>query len=653
MGKLFTITEGLENMGAVKTGGQGSVYKTRRTGSIITAVKLLPTPIYSESADDKNFSDFQAEVQKLRRVSEKPCINVVKILASGITETGNLPFIEMEYIEGPDLEDLLKPPHDPVFTIKETIKVAEQISNALAHCHRLGIRHGDVKSNNIKWNIHTSNYVLLDFGLALMSDEQRRTSLRQAGAVEFMAPEQTEGKLLFETDVYSFGIILYELLAGSVPFPLRSGTELARNQVLLAHLEQPLPNLLSKRKAALPATWPAQKQLSEAAVPHWLLQLVEQCLAKKPEQRFENGVALQEYIATHATNATASPIQSKSLAVEEPSLKSLRRERDQLQKRNTQLEKNTGTAAQEIAVLKNTLGNREAELATLRKALDQQPGTGFRRKRSFAVILFWMFLAAVAGFIFRSTFNDRMPVQQQQPVASQQTQQPTNASPQPEVIQNRNIGQFKVQREKAYFHNEPDPATRRNAYLLPNTGTVINGWDERNGFIYTEYTNSRGQLSKGWLQRSDLQTLDEWEREHANDTAYVNTQMQQARDLINQNDAESGVAIYQSLIKANIPQAMYELSNLALHDKCELLACDDAMRLLQRASDLGYAPAKRTLGFLYVFGENQNVLQVSNYDRCPHEKNVARGTKLLMEAVLAGDTSANKWLQLHQESDEQ
>jgi serine/threonine-protein kinase len=98
----------------------------------------------------------------------------------------------MEFIEGPDLEELLQEPHDPVFTIKETIRLAEQLSNALAHCHKLDIKHGDIKSNNVKFNAHSGNYVLLDFGLAVMSDEQRRTSLRHAGAIEFMAPEQSE-----------------------------------------------------------------------------------------------------------------------------------------------------------------------------------------------------------------------------------------------------------------------------------------------------------------------------------------------------------------------------------------------------------------------------------------------------------------------------
>src|SRR6476620_10269678 len=290
MGKLFTITEGLENMGALKTGGQGSVYKTRRTGTIITAVKLLPTPIHSETAEDKNFTHFQNEVQKLKKVSEQPNPNVVKILSSGITETGNLPFIEMEFIEGPDLEDLLKPPHDPVFKIKETIKVAEQLSNALAHCHKLGIRHGDIKSNNVKCNVHTGNYVLLDFGLAVMSDEQRRTSLRHAAVIEFMAPEQSEGKLLFETDVYSFGVVLYELLAGTVPFPLKDGSEMARNRVMVAHLEAPPPDVRQRRSESLPQSWSPEKKGAEAAVPQWLLHVVAKCLEKKPEARFANGM---------------------------------------------------------------------------------------------------------------------------------------------------------------------------------------------------------------------------------------------------------------------------------------------------------------------------------------------------------------------------
>lgn len=293
-------------MGALRTGGQGSVYKGRRTGQIITAVKLLPTPIHAENNNDKNFRDFQNEVLKLKRVNQEPNPNVVKILNSGITESGSLPFIEMEYIEGPDLEELLKPPHDSVFSIREAIKVADQLSNALAHCHKVNVKHGDIKSNNVKLNVHSGNYMLLDFGLAVMSDEQRRTSLRHAGAIEFMAPEQNSGEMLFETDVYSFGVILFELVAGSVPFPLQDNGETSRNAVMISHLEMPVPDILELRRQNLPRKWSDEKKELEMRVPMWLLSIIAKCLEKKPENRFKNGIDLHETIVLNSTSQADS-----------------------------------------------------------------------------------------------------------------------------------------------------------------------------------------------------------------------------------------------------------------------------------------------------------------------------------------------------------
>ncbi|MEJ6981802.1 serine/threonine-protein kinase [Pedobacter sp. P351] len=328
MARIFTITEGLENMGALRTGGQGSVYKGRRTGHIITAVKLLPTPIHAEDENDKNFRDFQNEVIKLKKVNEEPNPNVVKILNSGITESGSLPFIEMEFIEGPDLEELLKSPHDSVFSIREAIKVADQLSNALAHCHKVSVKHGDIKSNNVKLNIHSGNYMLLDFGLAIMSDEQRRTSLRHAGAIEFMAPEQNNGEMLFETDVYSFGVILYELIAGTVPFPLHDKGETSRNAVMISHLEMPVPDILELRRKNLPPNWSDEKKAHEMMVPGWLISIIAKCLEKRPENRFKNGIELHKAIVLNSTipiadNSNSTAGNFAALQEENKRLKSL------------------------------------------------------------------------------------------------------------------------------------------------------------------------------------------------------------------------------------------------------------------------------------------------------------------------------------------
>jgi serine/threonine-protein kinase len=127
--------------------------------------------------------------------------------------------------------------------------------------------------------------------------------------------------------------------------------------------------------------------------------------------------------------------------------------------------------------------------------------------------------------------------------------------PEREVIQNRNLGQFKVRAEKAYFHNEPDENTRRNAYLLPSGEATINAWEERNNFIYTEFTNSRGQTSKGWLRKSDLMTLEEWEQSRAVEESNVTTRLDEARALLRRNKTEDAVAIYKPLADAGVPEA--------------------------------------------------------------------------------------------------
>ena len=408
MAKVFTIAPGLENMGALRSGGQGSVYKGRRIGEIITAIKLLPTPIYSESEDDKNYRDFQNEVQKLKKVNEEPNPNVVKILSFGLSETGNFPFIEMAYIEGPDLEELLKPPHDPVFTIKEVIKVAEQLSNALSHCHKLDVRHGDVKSNNVKYNLHTGNYVLLDFGLAIMSDEQRRTSLRRAGAVEFMAPEQNEGQMLFHTDVYSFGVVIFELLAGRVPFPLEDKGETSRNNVRLAHLETPPPDVMALRRQNIPTTWPAEKRDREMSVPDWLITMIYKCLQKNPNDRFNNGIDLHEFIVYNSIHAGPyiDPIQSALL--QEQSEK-LQKESSQLHQQLIDYKEKLSTREKELIDLRLALKNRENEVqnvepATTYEAEDStQPG-GVSRTAFIALLVLTIALAAFSAYsVFKNS----------------------------------------------------------------------------------------------------------------------------------------------------------------------------------------------------------------------------------------------------------
>jgi serine/threonine protein kinase len=554
MGKVFTITEGLENLGAMKTGGQGSVYKGRRNGTTITAIKMLPTPIYSESEEDKNYCDFQNEVEKLKRVNQEPNPHVVTILSSGITDSGNFPFIEMEYIEGPDLEELLKPPHDPIFTIKEILKIAEQLSNALAHCHKMDVKHGDVKSNNVKYDSKTGNYILLDFGLSAMSDEQRRTSLRRAGAIEFMAPEQNEGHMLFQTDVYGLGIILFELIAGQVPFPLADKSETARNHVRLAHMETPPPDMLELRKAAMPQTWTTDKKEEEMQVPEWLANMIYKCIEKKPEDRFANGIELHEYFLKNNLNASKVNEVAKLNLYPLPNDKEeLLREKEQLKLKILQYEQQAAEKEKELQRLKANIPYRE-NVNPIDDDFPVYPEKELVTKRHVSkpvyISLFVLVMAiaafAIFSFVRKNQTNKQLKANNNQSKIDSLAQSSTS----PTVLQKPDVQkkhkkdsarlvreqQIKDQKDnindslsqqteeaiqndqgsringspkytvisKAYFHDKPDESTRRNAFIVHWNNAVLTPLDETDDFIYVVYTNDRGQTSKGWLRKVDL-----------------------------------------------------------------------------------------------------------------------------------------------------
>jgi serine/threonine protein kinase len=533
MSKVFTITEGLENLGALKTGGQGSIYRAKRTGPIITAVKLLPTPILNEDPSDKHYRDFRNEVEKLKKVNEMPNPNVVRILNFGISETGSFPFIEMEFIEGPDLEELLKEPHDPIFTIKETIRVAEHLANALAHCHRVEVRHGDIKSNNIKYNVHTGNYVLLDFGLAVMSDEQRRTSLRNAGAIEFMAPEQSEGHMLFESDIYSAGVILYELLAGQVPFPLENKNLTSRNHVLIAHRESPIPDPLALRAKHIPTSWPEDRREHEMAVPQWVIDMIRKCLEKSPENRFANGVELYEYILRHSTKIAETTDLTEMLRQENKKLK------EEVARLKTQ---------EKAAPPPPPVFAQPKPAAFTQPAYTPPPPPTPRRNWALPIALASLVALAALFFIFRdnretqagvyTTDTTTGTVQTSQPARAIESieENPTTGRPDTVYVQNVPIEtpkddqpvrdepatdepaandepsapppqpttrRYLVKSGQAYFHNSPDAGTRRDAYLTPSD-EVMTATDEQGDYVYIVFTNENGQTSKGWVRKSDL-----------------------------------------------------------------------------------------------------------------------------------------------------
>jgi serine/threonine protein kinase len=120
--------------------------------------------------------------------------------------------------------------------------------------------------------------------------------------------------MLMQTDIYSYGVILYELLTGQVPFPLSGGGDTGRNTVMISHMEKEIPDGLQLRKANLPDDWSQQKKNQEMHVPAWFIEIVYKCLQKKPEDRFANGIELHDAIISGIIPASAGPSAALSTA---------------------------------------------------------------------------------------------------------------------------------------------------------------------------------------------------------------------------------------------------------------------------------------------------------------------------------------------------
>jgi serine/threonine-protein kinase len=485
------------------------------------------------------------------------------------------------------------------------------------------VRHGDIKSNNVKENIHTGNYVLLDFGLAIMSDEQRRSSLRHAGAIEFMAPEQNEGQMLCETDVYSFGVVLFELVAGVVPFPLKDKGETARNNVMIAHMETSPPNVLSLRQQNLPAGWSDDKKELEMQVPAWLVKLIYKCLEKKPAERFANGVDLHEYIVRNSivgvnnTNVSGTV----QLSILEQEVERLQRENSRLQEQLFQYQNTTGRNNSTGSTL--TI-NGEVESNSKKKS------ASLRGKNILLILLIAVSLIAVVYAFLNKTRNKNPST----------------------VLSSRSvIGKYKIAVPKAYFHNQPDESTKRDAYATPSN-YVVSALEEKNGFVYTEITNTQGQTSKGWLHKQDLATAHVNKINNTANTAGslserdITIQLGDAAKNLEAGRTEEALALYQILSQQEVPEAMYQYGNMALQNRNKRINCKQGFDLLMKASNKGYTPAKRTLGLLYGFANDHTVLKENNYyDRCTFSPSIKTASKLLMEAMLEGDLTAGRLLQ--------
>jgi eukaryotic-like serine/threonine-protein kinase len=223
-------------------GGMGAVYKARdRELDRFVALKLIRPEL---AANPSILARFKQELLLSREVTHR---NVIRIYDLG--DADGVKFITMEFVEGQDLRSLIQ--EKKKFPPEEAVELMQQVCRALEAAHTLGIIHRDLKPQNIMRD-QTGRILVMDFGLARMVEGDGMTQTGAlVGTMEYMSPEQALGKNLDQrSDLYSMGLILYELLTGKMPFKAESAVAslIKRNQeqaTPVSDHDQTIPRALS------------------------------------------------------------------------------------------------------------------------------------------------------------------------------------------------------------------------------------------------------------------------------------------------------------------------------------------------------------------------------------------------------------------------
>ena len=264
----------------VGSGAMGQVYLARyiKNGQKV-AIKIMAPGTTSSNAQAR----FQREAEVLKQLNHP---NIVRFYAA--SEYHGAPYYAMEFIEGESLDHLLG--RRGQLPWEEVVEIGKQVCSALQHAHEQGIIHRDLKPSNLML-LKDGTVKLTDFGIAKDLDVTQLTATNNTvGTASYMSPEQCRGErnLTHKSDLYSLGIMLYELLVGAKPFQAETTMDM-----FLAHVQGTFER-------------PSRRRLD---IPVWLDNLVCQLLEKKPEQR-----PLDASIVAQALYQVAEKVQAQSSA---------------------------------------------------------------------------------------------------------------------------------------------------------------------------------------------------------------------------------------------------------------------------------------------------------------------------------------------------
>ena len=303
-------------------GAMGVVYlgKDPKIGRVVAIKTMaLKNEFEGEELDDARARFFR-EAETAGRLQHQ---NIVTIFDAG--EEHDLAFIAMEFLKGKDLVDYTKP--ERLLPVAQVLSIVERVALALDYAHQQGVVHRDIKPANIMYEASSDSVKVTDFGIARVTDSSKTKTGLVLGTPSFMSPEQLAGKKVDgSSELYSLGVMLFQMLTDKLPFTGGSAVEVMRR------ITQEEPEISSSGKLTVRKEPKVEKgrpeNVSAASLQRVqtdLATLILRCLEKQPARRLPSAGFLADELDRFLNG---EPIQSRAVGSRERLWKLIKRNKN-------------------------------------------------------------------------------------------------------------------------------------------------------------------------------------------------------------------------------------------------------------------------------------------------------------------------------------